>query len=98
MKKEWVIAGVLGLVAFLWFNPQLLHINLKPSPATPSPTPNPDGKQVGVVQARRLEILDANGKVAIVFDTTNTGSPIAIVNDDGRAITIDLVKIARYAK
>lgn len=102
MKSEWVLVVVVVLVAFMWCNPAGLHLkpntNPMPSPATPNPTPNSDGKTVGVVQARRIEILDGNGKVAIVLDTTNTGSPIAIVSDNGRAITIDLVKIARYAK
>ncbi len=101
MKTEWVIAGILGLVALLWFNPQLLHQQPRqpmPIPSTPS-TPAPtDGKQTGVVQARRIEIIDATGKVSCVLDTTNTGAPIAIVNDGGKAITIDLLKVARYAR
>lgn len=102
MKSEWVLVIVVVLVAFVWFNPAGLNLrpntNPMPSPATPSPTPTPDGKAVGVVQARRIEILDANGKVAIIFDTTNNGAPVAIVNDGGKAITIDLLKVARYAR
>lgn len=99
MKLETIIAiAVTAILTVCLMNLQWFNLSGKPSQPMPTPQVTPDSKNSSVIQARRLEILDANGKVSIIFDTANGGSPIAIVNDNGRAITIDLVKVARYAK
>lgn len=70
-----------------------------PSPVVrPAPAPGkPDTGPAAVVQARRVEVVDAAGKVAVVL-TAEGGTPIAVVNDNGTARRIDLARVAKLLK
>lgn len=69
---------------------------------TPAPVVVPaDGKAaptIGPHRATRFELVDASGGLLVVIGVDDKGRAVLTVNDGGRAINLDLVRLARLAR
>ena len=66
-----------------------------PAPSKPDASPLPTGPNEGkTISVTRFEVVDSKGVVAVVF-TVKNGVPIAIVNVNGKAVELDLAKLAK---